>query len=297
MAQGKKKSDYSLTVITALRVSDENVLNFLSWALIAQQRDFFIRLAVDIKESNLNSRHLSEFRNLNPERLICEKFGGPGKARNSMLNDIKTSHVAFWDADDLPQVEVVYEFLRNQPYLKDKFIVGQWEHLRLGVKTSVSSDFCLANLALEPGFWRVIFPSSAIRSKRFPECNMGEDQAFLFHSGIFASKPIWTDSHFYTYKSGNPNQLTQQPKNIQDLEKSIGWIEESLSKSQLVESRYGHFIILKMFFTYWSRNSNVNYLRKISFTLAIILRLPSKSTFMKSIVGFLRQTVRRRFAS
>jgi glycosyltransferase involved in cell wall biosynthesis len=253
-----------------------------------------VRLALDTPDPNLGQTPLDK---LHIERLEMFKkgnFGGPGLARNLLLTNIKSDYVTFWDADDVPNVENLHLFLENFSEDKTRFIVGQWELRKSGQFISKSSDNNLASLAFQPGVWRVLFPSEKIENKMFINSKMGEDQVYLFGSGLFAEDPIWENSIFYAYNTGQEGQLTNNQDAIKDLELSISSLKNVISMRKS-PPLYGQLLLLRMLTTYWLRVASANFFRKLRFTLKIFFSLRFKRHLPYSFGLFISFHNRRGF--
>jgi hypothetical protein len=79
----------------------------------------------------------------------------------------------------------------------------------------------LAELALNPGIWRIIFKSDLVRYSHFEDYQMAEDQDFLARIFTSQTKCIFTPEVFYTYVKHNQGQQTKSKVAIRDLSKSI----------------------------------------------------------------------------
>lgn len=265
--EGKESS--SLTVVVAAKYSLENMESLHSWIPKALRSGFAVRVAIDCPDLRYDIEVLDNLRNQDIEILKVGNFGGPGKSRNMLLGDFKSDYVVFWDADDIPDVPGVSKILDSHYGDKRRFIVGQWQQRQFGTIKYLSQDSSLSKIAFSPGNWRILYPTSNIEGKRFPEIWMGEDQVFLFQSGFFRSTPIWSSQRIYTYKTGIEGQLTGQDIHIKDLQVAVRLIKNLMKNCEKSEVTTGNIIMMKLLFTYWRREANSTLRQKLLFMKVI----------------------------
>lgn len=156
--------------------------------------------------------------------LIMGHYGAPGIARNAGMQNVDTKWIAFWDADDLVDIEAIKSVLQKPSSHLVDLICGQYKvysdtrRMHTYFSTAQGSNReNLLRIGFEPGIWRFIFDSNLIRESRFEQGKMGEDQEFLFK--ILLKEPTLQINKecFYTYFTADSNHLTSNNAHILDL--------------------------------------------------------------------------------
>lgn len=170
-------------------------------------------------------------------------FGSAGVARNQGLEVLKGEWVCFWDSDDAPHVERVLDAIHSFP--SHEVIVGQFEFRRI-MSTGKYRVFSskpvrdLLDIVPNPGLWRFIFRTHAIKGILFPEFPLGEDQAFLAQVRWDSIQLHITNQVLYTYNVGGENQLTSQFALFLRLEESICFLSNltpsGIRQTQLIDA-------------------------------------------------------------
>lgn len=164
--------------------------------------------------------------------LIIGAFDNPGTSRNVGLTKAKSEWVAFWDADDLPNIENITAQIEDNVFRQSEIIIGSFRVV--DSKTKSIREILNTNnldqnnkmLSQNPGIWRWVFRRDAILDIRFPENRMGEDQVFLAKT-LFWSKSVQFSSNiFYDYYVNHKGQLTGNVDAINDLPKSLNLMIE-----------------------------------------------------------------------
>lgn len=180
----------------------------------------------DLEDANAETelRVFIETNNLKNIEFIEGKFGSPGIARNQGMRRISTKWVMFWDSDDEPQINSILNYLNTENFLSKKaeVIIGNFMVKNESGKLSTRKiEANLAELALNPGIWRIIFKSDLVRYSHFEDYQMAEDQEFLARILTSQTKVVFTPEVFYTYVKHNQGQLTKSTVAISDLSKSV----------------------------------------------------------------------------
>lgn len=263
------KDIITLTVVVAAKYSQENIDCLCSWIPSAVRSGLQVRLAVDCRTSIQENSAFRSLMHQEIEVLEVGNFGGPGKARNSVMGNFRSHYVVFWDADDTPNISALSRLLNTYTGDKQRFIVGQWERKHSGTIKHRSHDLGLSSLAFSPGNWRILYPANSVEKKRFPEIWMGEDQVFLFRSGIFSTIPVWSEELLYSYNTGVNGQVTSQQAHIKDLRIAIRLIKESMKNFKKQEATYGYIMILRMLSTYLLRDRELTFPKKLIFVTEV----------------------------
>ena len=164
--------------------------------------------------------------NLRNVKLVEGTFGNPGSARNAGLEKASGEWIAFWDSDDNPNIENIWNAVQRAEH-RDEVIIGNFTVFNLKTLALTAPQLIsdsLNSVAMNPGIWRMIFRSETIGTTRFPSLKMGEDQVFLSHLGLASRKLKFIESVFYQYNSGGSSQLTKSDKALRDLPIASGAI-------------------------------------------------------------------------
>jgi hypothetical protein len=88
---------------------------------------------------------------------------------------------------------------------------------------------------MNPGLWRMIFPTTIAQKHRFTEFRMGEDQEFILGVDFFNADVVFSQRILYTYFKGDAGQLTNSVEAISELSQvvpiTISYLQKSNSKS------------------------------------------------------------------
>ena len=158
---------------------------------------------------------------VNSSRVILTQgiFGNPGSARNTGLEFANGSWIAFWDSDDIPNVENVLAAV-NTSRIDDEILVGDFSVFDIKSMRYRNPFVSLSGInavAMNPGMWRMIFRKQTIGDTRFPSLKMGEDQVFLSHLNFGLKNLRFFNSIFYQYNIGGASQLTKSVIALRDL--------------------------------------------------------------------------------
>lgn len=169
-------------------------------------------------ESAFCRTDISSYLKLPFVKVVSGNFGAPGLARNAGMELCAGEWIAFWDVDDIPDVDEILHQVA-QVEMDEEVLVGQFE--------IIDSQSCLSlersstknswGLAKDPGLWRVVFRRKSIAGIRFVSGKMGEDQDFLIQTGFWEKKVKFVDKNFYKYFVNQNQQLTSSTSNISDL--------------------------------------------------------------------------------
>ena len=157
-------------------------------------------------------------------KIIKGNFGGPGEARNFGIAQVSGDWVAFWDADDNPNVDAFVNMVNNAQQVGKQIAVGGWKKISPDLEISrvwfkKARDFNLPyffKTVRNPGIWRWAFQRPIIDGVFFPNLLMGEDQVFLANLNIDWLKVYRGKENVYDYIQGNPSQLTASRLAIND---------------------------------------------------------------------------------
>ena len=187
----------------------------------------FAKFQIILVQDNLKSfvaLELNEILNglnvIQKDRLIVENvnYENIGKSRNAGLRRATGDWIAFWDSDDIPQPNKFSEMIDSVEESNVDLVVGQFHKKSTDSETVLKSNTSsLTNLVLDPGIWRMAFRRSVVEDNDFPSYSMGEDQVFIFRSLQSVKNIEWVETFVYTYRTGNPSQITKQKVKLNDL--------------------------------------------------------------------------------
>lgn len=239
-----------LTAIVPVSDMAGRLHNLENWLKKIHHLDIQVIIVHDYRDSKTEKELLSILEALNSQRIVflTGTFGSPGAARNAGLERVQSKFVCFWDSDDLPDPQSIVSELAIYSEVCD-VLVGQYlrcsEH-SVGFKQIKSLDTSLRDVAMNPGLWRMVFCREFISSIRFQKMRMGEDQLFL--SEVVSQKPriSFTNTVFYNYNVGHPEQLTQNLTAISELHEAFRQILNLRKKANGKQFEFYSIIISRM---------------------------------------------------
>ena len=215
-----------------------------------------IHLEVIIIEDNLTQqtkkeldRQLLELCSQYSQIRVVGNFGNPGDARNAGLTQATGDWIAFWDSDDLPNLDTVAEVLAETESRESDFIYTDFLIKRGSSENLVKNKFAAENqivdlslVALEPGIWRFTFRRGILQGINFPSLRMGEDQIFMTKLELHKHKGRYVKRNSYIYRKAILGQLTENQNRIKYLESSLS---EQLAILGEYPSRFGKIVAIK----------------------------------------------------
>lgn len=169
-------------------------------------------------------------------QILESKSGNPGGARQAGLQFVDTDWVCFWDSDDLPDIQNIISSLEKISPLR-KILIGGFTVVDLDGKKIKSNkfeiarpDYCMRELARNPGLWRIAIRSEILRNIHFKNLLMGEDQLFIAEILALGEEIEFNEENFYFYFAYNPSSLTKNPRAFLDLRSASFFMREILYK-------------------------------------------------------------------
>ncbi len=161
---------------------------------------------IKIEEFDLGDLRKSFGSNL---RVVVGEYGSPGIARNAGLGLATAEWIVFWDCDDEPIQENIFELILSIGDEYDaaigSYVVVDPKSMKVIRTTSAFSDI---DFFTGVGLWRMIFRRNVIGSTTFSEIEWGEDSLFLVDLGLLQLRTLTAPTPLYRYFSGDVNQIT-----------------------------------------------------------------------------------------
>ena len=167
-------------------------------------------------------------------KVVVGEYGSPGIARNAGLRLATAEWVVFWDCDDAPIEENIFELILSVGDEYDavigSYVVVDQKSMKVIRTTRAFSDI---DFFTGVGLWRMIFRRKVILGTTFSEIEWGEDSLFLVDLGLFDLRSLIAPKPFYRYYSGDINQITYTTTRdrIGSLKKLDGVLNEKLRSS------------------------------------------------------------------
>lgn len=224
---------FLLTSIIPIGNMNGNLEILRSW--ITQISNYPIRIILvhDVKDES-TALELKKLVNENHELEITQisgSFGSPGAARNRALSLVNTEWVAFWDCDDIPLLNNIYNAIENSDASVEVLVGGFTTRNIDGSITSKkhSTNPSTTSVSINPGVWRMVFKSRLISDIRFEELMLAEDHLYLSKLKFATRRVKFISNPFYQYHIGSLSQLTNNSLALKDLIVASGKILDGLS--------------------------------------------------------------------
>lgn len=224
---------FLLTSIIPIGNMNGNLDILRSW--ITQISDYSVRVVLvhDFKDEST----ALELKKLVSENLgleiiqISGSFGSPGAARNRAVSLVDSEWVAFWDCDDIPLLNNIFNAIDNSDDSVEILVGGFITRNIDGSITSKrhSKSPSTKSVSINPGVWRMVFKSRLVSNIRFEELMLAEDHLYLSKLKFATRRVKFISSPFYQYHIGSSSQLTNNPLALKDLIVASGKILDGLS--------------------------------------------------------------------
>ena len=188
-------------------------------------------------------------------------YSNPGDSRNHGFKKSTGKWIAFWDFDDVPNLKILLKELSiNENTEFDLLIFGfariDSKSLKT-LRTTNPEQQSLAEIALNPGIWRMLFAREKIMNLEFPSLSMAEDQVFLSKIDWDNISIMKSNKIVYNYYVNQSNQLTSSPNISYQIEKAIDSLTNEYQKSESL-SEFQKIIFFRLTFTFLKRINKVN---------------------------------------
>ena len=289
-----------LTVIIPIGGESPNLKDLLSWLTLDVLKKIKVVIVFDGLELETSlefHKSLNQFTSPN-FKILETDCKNPGGARNCGISLIDTKWMAFWDADDIPEVTQVLSAIRECPPSKTVIRGGySVRNMKSGKTTAVDEKKLVDDLSLlfksGPGLWRYVFRTKNISRVRFPELSMAEDQIYLFNALESAESIVEASKNFYTYQINNSDQLTGSKKKLDDLLKAFGFLLDGYTSNPQIKSSSFETIMARMILT---SRLNPSLFGKLTYEFISVrqLSIVIKSKILLKILKQLRLGLRSR---
>jgi len=212
-------------------------------------------------------------------KLIEGHYGSPGMARNAGFKIAQSNWICFWDSDDIPEIELVAQFILTADLVNIDFAIGGFKK-KFDLDSSKEEVHLVGDqisnlLAYNPGIWRFLFKKTSIDDLKFTEYKMAEDQIFLAEYGMFSREHAVINHSIYNYYIGDIGHATNQKFALADLYPASIYTIKIANKFKDMNFNFIILLFIKQSFT---------SLKKCTFTiklksLLLIIRVIFKSGF------------------
>jgi glycosyltransferase involved in cell wall biosynthesis len=193
-------------------------------------------------------------------QVVSGSWGNPGGARNFGITFCKSDWIAFWDSDDIPDLNGIRRLVADMRKSRCDLGIGIFSFFRKGILSSETGrendEVSLEKrMFANPGLWRFIFSTKYIKGISFPENLCSED--ILFLQRVFARLPRINLSkyHTYTYVQGGLNQITKSPFIVDDIMAVLRISVEELSDKSNEQPAICASLVYKQVFSAIKRGS------------------------------------------
>ena len=287
-----------LTIIVPIGPSLSNESNLLQWIKRIEFYPVVVHLVYDSVAQEVRNRISESLVGIPPERVKQYESGlnSPGATRNIGLSGVDTSWVAFWDSDDMVDLEEALNAISGASP-NSEVIVGSFRVCQNSTSNSRKINFRdvdnfesnILDVACNPGLWRMIFKHSEIREVAFPNWKMAEDQGFLFALKFPLMQIEFTHKIWYSYFSNVIGQATREPESIQELKYSTKWLRAELLKSKGELFEFGSMLLVRQIgstLRHGTPKAKLSTLSKAFFFFGR-LKIDKKKRFLKATVQIL----------
>jgi len=265
-----------------------NLKDIIKQSLLVELEMIFV-LDTDEEEAFIKLQNLCEAEHLE-NYFIYECHGrNPGASRNIGITKASGEWIVFCDSDDMPNFKILVEATINA---QDNFdvIIGSYEVKNKSLNhiskhlIGYGSESTWDSISLNPGLWRWIIRSSFLKSIKFPELSMGEDQCFILYILQCNPEIKYCQKFFYKYQIGTKNSLTTNLAKIDDLI-SIIKLELAISEFPYEYINIRNNMIFRQIFTLLKRGNLKTKYKAIHLLLKYIFSIsPNNYLFMMKFI-------------
>ena len=211
-----------LSVVVPVSKMSGRLGNMTYWLRKADRFDIEVIIVHDFRDQETQDEISAIISNLKPRKVFVVNgvYGSPGLARNEGLKRSSGKWVAFWDSDDLPNLEKTFQVLNEESDSQQDCIVFNFcavNEITGSRKLCEFTNDPLLDLALTPGIWRFLFKKSSLNGLEFSNLRIGEDQLFLGMYNLETREIMYTHNANYEYFYGGNGHQTKNKKARTDI--------------------------------------------------------------------------------
>jgi glycosyltransferase involved in cell wall biosynthesis len=270
-----------VAIVLPIHRLNTDIENILDW-LVKLPTDYQLIIIHDVKDRKFTSEEVLNFEKLHPNLNITEGyFGGPGGARNVGLKLVNSKQVAFWDSDDLPNINIFNQIL--DMFMESKFEIAISGYTKIDVKEQSTKIItpdksnALFQIANEVAIWRFIFKTKALQDIKFPELYLGEDQVFISRVLCDFEKFTTYSETVYNYRHNSSNQLTATSNKPRLIKLIIDELLLGIDSRNKYKQTLSRLLVLRLCFSLLKIKSFI----QIKILISAILRL-----LLKDLISF-----------
>lgn len=276
-----------LSVIIPIACKPGSVQRIDKWMNEIKTIDIEIIVVEDkkyaIKNGELSiSRIIERMKEKAVVNYICKPFEGPADGRNIGKEFANGEWIAFWDSDDIPNVEASLEIIRENRNSEIDIIIGQYSEVSVSKNTTTqkSMDRNLYDLALNPGLWRMFFKNTKkFKELKFYSTKMGEDQTFIIDAFVKLNKIKFSCQPVYNYYVDQNFQLTKDKTAIEDLINTLRYVIYETQPESFSLKQFKSNVILRMLITLIKDSISKHNYKTISFCIGNLRKVNIRSYF------------------
>ncbi len=261
-----------LSIVIPISTPDERHLNLKEW--IEESLNLGIQVILVHDSLNKNEEDIIDaiVENFISSNFVFVRgrFGSPGAARNAGKVKVKNKWLAFWDSDDQPKPNDFYNMVILGESEGVDAVVGGFAELssKTGEQVRINKPDSTADLAINPGLWRIAFRYDIVKSIPFTSYLMGEDQIYLIDCLDRIDKTLFVKKIVYTYMSGCANQLTNKKEIDKDLFQLFDYLGETIER----RNRVSNLIFFKVTMSLLIRTGNSTRVKVVGKFLQLLFK-------------------------
>jgi glycosyltransferase involved in cell wall biosynthesis len=240
----------------------EPYTRLVAWLSQAEGKNLEVIVVLDELAQSASPEFLATVKGLESSKfkVLKGKFGSPGSARNFGLDAASGEWIAFWDSDDLPNLENFIQMVELAELNLCEVSVGSFtwrsegnlRELQTYINPKTVSQL-INSVGRTPGIWRFAIRRNLL-SQKFSNLQMAEDQEFLLANKYLSRKVFISSENVYEYFTGGNHHQTSLAANFRDLELALKLTYGHFSKAESGASRN-----LAALFWFQQFGSNLKY--------------------------------------